>query len=278
MADNDLGPSRVAVMGDTHCNTRWVCSQIPLIADKLKDQDRKVIIQLGDFGYWPREEPGGQWFLTQVNATLAAHDMELWFIDGNHEDHDGLAGVENAWSDLGGDLPASIALPGFSRIRWLTRGHRWWWQGRQWMAMGGATSLDRLDRAPGRDWFAAEAITDGQVQHAVASGPVDVLITHDCPASVVHAHPDYGFPHSEIRRAEEHAQILQGVVDGTQPKWIIHGHLHILYSRYAEQVYGPSWVTGLGMDGMPGNWFILNTETMRWETDRHKRATETGSS
>ena len=43
-----------------------------------------------------------------------------------------------------------VALAG--RIWHLPRGHRWRWHGRDWLALGGAVSLDRAVRTAGVNW------------------------------------------------------------------------------------------------------------------------------
>jgi hypothetical protein len=52
-------------------------------------------------------------------------------------------------------LDAALA----GRIWHLPRGHRWRWHGRDWLALGGAVSLDRGVRTAGVNWWPEEEIT-----------------------------------------------------------------------------------------------------------------------
>lgn len=110
----DDTPQRILLIGDTHCNAHWTC----FVIDQAEKLGVDLIVQLGDFGYWPRMAQGKH-FLEWVDRTLDEAGIPLWFLDGNHEDHATLA------SDL---MP-----PGFHRITdhitYLARGTRWEWDG-----------------------------------------------------------------------------------------------------------------------------------------------------
>ena len=77
---------RVLIAGDTHGNSAWV----ERLARTASDQGCPIVIQVGDFGYFPNH-PEGLRFLTAVETACARHGVELWFIDGNHDDHSALA-------------------------------------------------------------------------------------------------------------------------------------------------------------------------------------------
>ncbi len=75
----------VLVAGDTHGNWRWTCH----LAALAVANECELIVQVGDFGYFPRMA-GGDRFLDEVDAALATHGIGMWFIDGNHDDHSAL--------------------------------------------------------------------------------------------------------------------------------------------------------------------------------------------
>src|SRR5580698_1020260 len=115
-------PRLVIVAGDSH---RWAPfgEHLARMAGKrLASEQRRIILQVGDFGYWPNEAAGRR-FLAVLSAWLDVHDAELWWLDGNHEDHGALDGLKALHQDLGGELPARITLPGHPRISWMTRGY-----------------------------------------------------------------------------------------------------------------------------------------------------------
>jgi hypothetical protein len=246
----------VVMVGDTHGNTRWVTSQIPWWAERLDGEERKLAVQLGDFGYWGQDS-----YLRKVDKALERADMKLWFLDGNHEHHDSLDRLRARANGSGpsGGIRAS------EHITWLTRGSHWIWNGRLWVAVGGAVSMDRGTRVEGRSWFAQEEISDEEEQRICLPGKVDVMLTHDAPSDVDLALPPVPcnwLP--QVPRAEAHRHRLQRIVDATEPGYLMHGHYHRLYEKPVKMRHGEVRVTGLDMDGEPGNWMVLDTKTMNW--------------
>lgn len=254
-------PRRVLVAGDWHGNWHWASKVISRIPQLLAGEQRPLVLQLGDFGIWPGA--AGRAFLGRTSRALREADAQLWFVDGNHEDHDQLdrelrcRPKDPPWRDR----PVQLE----PRIWWLPRGHRWTWHGRRWLALGGATSVDRKARAPGRSWWPQEEITLQQAREVTDAGHADVMVTHDCPAGVpLQLPPPPGW--WDIDRANRHRDLLRDVVDVVQPGWLMHGHYHLhVPEREASMSYGPVRVTSLDMDGTPGNWAVLNVETMTWE-------------
>jgi Calcineurin-like phosphoesterase len=272
-------PDQVIVAGDWHGNREWAAAivrQLPLL---LEHERPRLILQAGDFGFRPSP---ASWMLRGLDRDLEQAGAELWWIDGNHDDHDALATIAAARRNL----PPPYYIT--DNIAWLPRGHRWTWHGRTWLAAGGAVSVDRagppclrcaargcdycrwegrFPRIQGTDWWAEEEITDDQAQGIIDDGPADVLLSHDCPVGVVHAFPDRPswWDPADIARAEEHQGRLQRIVDAVQPSQIVHGHLHMGYQRRADFGYGPVDVTGLNCDGEPYNWLLLDTRTMTWD-------------
>jgi hypothetical protein len=250
-------PDRIAVAGDWHASTRWAVTAIADIAAQLDGEPEKIILHLGDFGYWPGE-PGGGYYLRSVSEALKHYGMYVDFLDGNHEGHEALNTIRDFTSD--------VAVPVFPRIRWLPRGTRWVWHGRTWLALGGAVSVDKGLRDEGVDWFPEEAITPEQAAQVSAQGHADVMVTHDCPAGV-----NLGLPVAplewlpQIPAAEAHRELLQTVVDAVQPSYLMHGHYHLAYTKPVAMGHGTVQVTGLACDGMAYNWHILNVRTMEWE-------------
>lgn len=168
-----LDPAKIMVAGDWHGEWFWGCAAIRQGCALLDDP--KVIVVLGDFGIGDWGVPGkGRKFLDRIGAALEKEDAWLFFIDGNHED----------FTYLDRRLPHGTdgIVPLRERLYWASRGSRWRWQGKTWLALGGAVSLDRKIRKEGRDWWAQEAITPEQAAHA-AQAPADVMITHDCVAA-----------------------------------------------------------------------------------------------
>lgn len=260
-------PGFVGVMGDVHANTLWTVSAIKQICKRLEGEKEKIILQAGDFGVWA--PPGMEkWafagvermrrtFLTEADDVLTANDAELWFADGNHENHPLLRELRerSEWGKHDGWITP--------RVRWLMRGTRWEWNGKTWLALGGAVSVDKNLRNEGIDWFPEEEITDEQEILAITGGPADVLLSHDAPASVplyLGTPPQLWLP--MIPKAEAHRERLQRVCEAVEPRWIFHGHYH---KPGDHMLSSGCRAISLDMDGQQGNWGILDTGTMEWE-------------
>lgn len=250
-------PGRVVVAGDWHGDVRWARGVVEQLPRLLPDEAPRRILQLGDFGFRP-----GSYAVVRLSAELIAAGAELWFVDGNHED----------WPALHGD---TRPCPGgfrqmAERVYWAPRGTRWRWHGRTWLAVGGAVSVDRALRTPNVDWWPDEEVTAAQARQVAADGPADVVLAHDCPAKVdlkLDPVPDwYGWAKGDLRRSDEHRELLWAVAWETRPRWWIHGHYHRYHQTAADLGYGPVEVTGLDCNNtFSGNYAVLNTETMTWE-------------
>lgn len=192
------------------------------------------ILHVGDFGIWPGQD--GVKFLRALNRQLTVYGQTLWVADGNHDDHDQLDALPID--------PVTGVRRLAGRIFHLPRGFRWTWAGRTWMALGGATSLDRRRRIPGRSWWPQEEITEQDAAAALAGGFVDVMLTHDCPAGVPIPGLHSGWDPHELLRAQAHRQLLAQVVHAVRPQLLIHGHFHVRYEdrlhyHREDQLDGP---------------------------------------
>lgn len=273
-------PTYIAVAGDWHCDTQWATQVVKQAGHRLRalGEEFPLVLQLGDFGLWGGKD--GATYLEMLSNTLKYMAAEVWFIDGNHEDFDRL---ERYYAKGVTDHQGRAMIRPY--IRHLPRGHRWRWHDRTWLAMGGAASLDkhaRLEREADRraqgikgqgikEWWEQEEITFSQAHRVLSQGPADVMLTHDCPSSVVHS---YGhgleFPGDRLLASDEHSRLLQAIADGVKPQYLMHGHLHMEYSRLQRMPHGTVRVTGL--DRNPhrerqrngNNWVVLNIETMEF--------------
>jgi hypothetical protein len=259
-------PDYVVIAGDWHRNLRWALHVIET-ADELftrAGETRRIIIQLGDFGFRPVPANPD---LIRVNNALARRGMELWFIDGNHEhwpDIQELCTSAGTAAQL--PYPVGIPLPNLDRIRYLPRGTRWKWAGRTWLAVGGAASVDRLLRTEGVSWWPDEEITPAQADAIIAAGSADVLLSHDCPDSLVPwdlLGPPAQAWIPELPRARAHAARLERIARAARVLRVFHGHYHVAADRWHDDVH----VTSLQMDGMPENFQLVDVGRACGATD-----------
>lgn len=242
-----LEPKRILMLGDTHGNGPFTRSAIEYAAENGCD----VIVQVGDFGHGWRESPA---FYGEVHRALVKYGITLFWVDGNHENHDDIAECRQ------GD-PEPLALNShYPSIVHLPRGFRWVWWNMSWMALGGAASVDRLQRKAGTSWWPGELLSDEDVEYASRRGRVDVVISHDAPFGVdipgigtgASLNVDSGFPPICLQESSEHRRRVRDVIDAVKPKLIIHGHYHRRYQALYDLPNGKrTLVQGLDCDGTP---------------------------
>ena len=249
---------RVLIAGDTHGNTKWVKHLI----DAAARNDCPVIIQVGDFGYFPDHRDGPR-FLSAVDQACAANGVELWFIDGNHDDHTSLVELEH------GHIPVDVA----EHVTYLPRGRRLHLGGRRFGFLGGAFSVDWRDRTAGIDWWHHE-VTDTDDVARLGTEQLDVLITHDAPAGVALL-SSWRLPAEDQVRADDVRALVAQATASTSPQLLVHGHWHHGYEseldwidrattdRTGALTWGSTRVVGLGCDGdAERGWIILDLPTL----------------
>jgi hypothetical protein len=238
---------RLLLVGDSHANATWWARAVVPAAVRAR-ADR--IIQLGDFGFWPRH-PDGRRFLTIVTAGVTRSGIPVDFLDGNHEDHASLRRRAAA--------PYEVA----AGVRHLPRGSRFAYDGVRFLALGGAHSIDRPLRKVGVNWFAEETLDLADLERAESGAPVDVLLAHDTFAG-------YDLPGTlpvddlppwlarELTASRAHRTLVREIVDAVQPELVVHGHYH---SRYRARVALGAHVVqveGLDCDGTAGALLALD--------------------
>lgn len=234
---------RILLVGDLHCDTAAAFAVIARAVEMHAD----VILQLGDFGFWPRTEFGRK-FLRKVEARLAQCDLQLWWIDGNHSDHNALQTRE-----VGGDGRRQVS----EHVFHLPRGHRWTWGTATWVAAGGAVSLDRYGRAEGVSWFQGEGLSESEVDSIIADGPADVVVSHDAPwgvatlerrlsLDVAPADRETLWADDLLEASDEHMKRVARLVEGVTASRNYHGHHHCRYDDVLRLTHTTLRVAGLG--------------------------------
>ncbi|HEY5684548.1 MAG TPA: metallophosphoesterase [Acidimicrobiia bacterium] len=240
---------RVLVSGDWHAGSAHATRTIDRAVEFAVDR----IIQVGDFGFWPRFDEG-QSFLDVVSQEATSRGVHVYFCDGNHEDHDALP----HGSAVG---PVEIR-PGIS---WVPRGTVLEWARRRLLFFGGAVSVDQDSRTSGWTWFANEIPDEADWQRAHSAGQVDVVIAHDTvPEMPVRGLPPLSIPWSARRRASEHRRRLRDLCRSAEPSWWFHGHFH---QRASAQIRGTRFES-LGHDrgDFDDSYVVLDLETLELVT------------
>lgn len=254
----EAGPMKIMVVGDTHGNTVWLRDRIRQ-ASKLK-MDK--IFQVGDFGLWDHEEEGFR-FLDCINEELRRAGIKLYWVDGNHENHDRLKWYEKNNPKTG---VGHVFIR--SHILYIPRGLIWEWSGKRFAGVGGAYSIDKAYRKVGSSWWPGEQITDAQKNKIIYGGlrrdPVDYLFTHDCSTASPFKHRLKDDPESHL-----HRQKMDEIARSLKPRFWFHGHMHDKYEwNFPLDHAATNWakVYGLECDLMYWSWGVLDTEndTFEW--------------
>lgn len=248
---------RVLFGGDSHADSNY----IDYLYFRAKKMSADRIFVLGDFGFWPRMA-GGVAFLEHVREVSEDYGIPLYWLDGNHEDHEKLA-------DLTGDghirdrfIPTAYMTSSgrqvADKVLYSPRGHVWEWDGITFGSMGGAFSIDRDFRDLGFDFFYEELITVEDVNYVKEQDKrVDVMLSHDTPASVDMAAEM--MMHGRQPNTGSNRDLLEQVRSVWQPRTILHGHWHLCYS----QAVGDFTSRGLDCNMKPSkSWTLLDTEGM----------------
>ena len=213
---------KILIAGDTHRDVETISRVICM----ARANECKQILQVGDFGYYPQDKYG-QRFLELASEELVAHDIELGFIDGNHDDHYSLKQI--------------VADPEFvvevaPNIHYLPRGYAWNWNGVTFMGVGGAYSVDKSQRTPFIDWWPMETLSAGETYQILENSPdsVDVLITHDVPSTCEPTMKMAGIRggaswYSPTNEDLQHRAALGEIFQKVQPSMVFHGHWHAPY-------------------------------------------------
>lgn len=259
--------TRVGLLGDTHGNANVILASLKRFQSQGIDQ----IFQLGDFGFWPGKH--GSAYLAFVNTQLGKYGVTMYVTPGNHDDYTQI----NSWH---------VFEDGWMRARQhvlvAPRGHRWEIDGRTFVSLGGAPSVDRDYRIRTQRrtsypiWWKEEDITREDMDKTTAGGHADIMLAHDAPFGVpmiesgISGNP-YNFTETDLRYGYEGRKKMEEVVDLVRPTFFFHGHYHFKVHQNIEifnentGVNDVVQVRGLTADGALFSEGILDLESMTFK-------------
>jgi hypothetical protein len=189
-----------------------------------------IVLQCGDFGYWPRDKPENVYgrynpnYPKDLPAPKVPEGCEVYWVDGNHEDHEIL--LQQTELEI---WPRAFYQPRGSHILLP--------DGRRVLFIGGAASHDKQFRTPGYDWFPEEIITQKDLDNIDFSLKYDIVISHTCPKS-------FGFRSfmhlSDYRDTDPCETALDIVYHEVKPDLWFFGHWHRNKTGYTD---GTRWTT-----------------------------------
>ena len=179
---------------------------------------RDVVVILGDFGLLWSDPPR-----REERLALGRLEESPWttlFVDGNHENFPMLHALPEE-ERFG--APVGVVSP---HVLHLRRGYVYTIGGKRCFVFGGARSVDKKSRTPGRSWWPAEIPSAEEYRRGLdsleASGwSVDWILTHTAPNHILQALDLYKYLAGDPVSAyldEIHREIAY-------EKWFC-GHLH----------------------------------------------------
>lgn len=149
--------TKIYCIGDTH--------DLRALSAIVKDlPEDGIIIQVGDLGFW-----------SDLLHLYQGFGRNVYFVEGNHDQISLFQGVT---------IPTEFV----KGLTYVPRGTVLTLSGKKVGFLGGATSVDRKFRPKNtghHPWYPEEDITPGDAGRLIGNGPVDLMITHCPPASVV---------------------------------------------------------------------------------------------
>ena len=267
---------KVYVAGDPHGVKQNMGQHIY----RAGDMRIQHVIVCGDFGLWTHTADGVE-YLDEINEAARINNLSIYAVGGNHENWDHWNWiVENAPKSRGWAMARR-------RVLLAPKAHRWTWDHKQFVAAGGAVSIDkdwRTAREKGypveRDkwvasaalgprtlWWPNEELTDEDVR-TIASWNIeaDYLFTHDCSDNTPWKKRLKDDPDSEIHRRR-----IDRVLTITKPHMHFHGHMHEKYDWInsirvpQSDEYPEGWhdieTYGLECNRDLNSWGVLDTQT-----------------
>jgi Icc-related predicted phosphoesterase len=151
----EITTNLLIAMGDTHGN--WGACIETLQEYYIRDA---VVLHVGDvgIGFLPKETQED--ILESLNHELAERNVRMFCIRGNHDDPQYFSG-EYEYSNI-------VLLADYSKMLI---------NGKKFLFVGGAISIDRIMRTPNKSWWSDEVF----VLDESRAEKCDVLITHTAP-------------------------------------------------------------------------------------------------
>ena len=197
-----------------HCIIGDVHGKFEVLNDFVKENQSKYdkITQLGDMGIaFPGEKA----------PDVENYDVEAEFICGNHENYHVLKNIDNpnCWNQ---NFPVN-------RDKYIDFFKTWDYKSRgtvenNILYIGGASSVDKHNRIPGRDWWDAENISfkeQVKVLNNIKGEQIDIVFSHCAPLCF-----DIEEFLSFKRIKDPNRRFLAHIFEEVRPKMWFSGHYH----------------------------------------------------
>lgn len=222
--------NKILIVGDLHGDWGKLNA---LLTKKQPD----IVLQCGDFGWWPKMEVSKQVLYGQQKIWklkgIKPGNAKIYFCDGNHEEHPLLTQdalihemYDNVYHASRGSV---LKLPNGLNVLFI----------------GGADSIDKNQRTIGHDWFGEENISYDQFEMAMAiEERIDIVISHTCPGL-------FEVIGSEGKVYDSNRIALNQILNKYKPTLWYFGHWH----KSMEGKYNDTYWRCLDYPGHGGMWW-----------------------
>lgn len=212
--------NKICFIGDQHGNLENLLELLRYTEEKYNPM---LYIQVGDLGLMGKNF---EKFLFKLNKQLEKYKKQLYFIDGNHENHKWLSNYQK--------FPVTNIT---NKISYINRGTILTIGKYNFLFVGGAFSVDRSLRELNVDYWTTETITEVQYEQIIQTLEerditIDYLVSHDHPTPFNDLfnkkYGQFNF-HSQSDYYEDsiHKNRLTDIWELAKFPTVISGHYHI---------------------------------------------------
>ena len=184
--------------------------------------ENTIIVILGDGGFLWHEDPysdfGGE-LISTLNNWLKELNSTLIVVPGNHENYKRiyeLPKVHIRDKNIKGDFREISKY-----IKYTERFGEYIFEGKEFLVLGGARSLDKAYRHEG-EWFSEETFSIEEkdvIISLIKDYEYDYVLSHTCPAYILHQIFETSF-------RDSNSEFFDKVMNYISPKTWYFGHLH----------------------------------------------------
>ncbi len=184
----------IYLTGDTHGKWEENENNVLGLKDRLeKIEDGSKVIILGDFGFifhntWTSHAEllfAETLKMQKLKEYCKNRNIEILFIDGNHENFDRLDNDFETVTKYGAKCREIN-----ENIYYITRGNVLEIEGKKFFCFGGGNSIDKMYRSRGLDWWEREIYNQEEKDFAKVcldrhNWEVDYILTHCCANDII---------------------------------------------------------------------------------------------
>ena len=242
MDNVNLG-NRVLLVGDIHSKPM----HIELLSGHVSNMNPSSVIVLGDTLF-------NDWHNQDKLAMMSNTNVPWYLIDGNHD---------NICMD--DSISQTELTELYDNVHFVPRGYVHYENGKRFVFIGGAHSIDKAGRTPHLDWWSNEAPSQGLLNQVSYYGAYDgetIVFAHECPLSWElrnkMSRSEDTLDQTQVRAGEHLREWLAIIAKELDVSQWFHGHHHY---RYTGKVFDhpKTIVTGLDctrtISTRDGKWF-----------------------